>query len=86
MIQNEIICLGCCIDYQAVARSIKFASHPSRDLIEKIAGSSGRSVPDLRRTCMAHQLSVIGERLEEGTDKEELTQLRSQVEKALDEL
>jgi hypothetical protein len=66
MIGDEYICLGCCLDYQYVARSERFDEHPYREDFDRIAQKAGKDVRTLRLICMRHQESVLVADLERG--------------------
>ena len=61
MVDHEPICLGCCIDHQKAARARDFAAHPLSDLFTALSRRTGRPVDDLRRVCLVHQASLLGE-------------------------
>ena len=87
MMADRMICLGSCIDHQAVARAENFEDDPERDLFFSVSEISGSPVTDLRRICMEHQVAVIDLRLEEGkVDRQTLAHLRSKVIGVLSEL
>ena len=65
MLDNRIICLGCCLDYQYLARSEHFAKHPSREDFDRLAEMTGKTVSALRLICMQHQESVLVADLEQ---------------------
>lgn len=70
MLNDQVICLGCCLDYQYVARSLNFSEHPSREDFDRLASVTGKNVTELRRTCMEHQISVLEADLESGDQPE----------------
>lgn len=55
---DRIICLGCCFDFQAVARSKDFDSHPSLEELEVLAAQKGVPLIDVRRACLSHQIQL----------------------------
>jgi hypothetical protein len=64
MLDDDIICLGCCLDYQSVARSLNFLQHPAREDFDRLSMMTGKEVGELRRICMNHQVSVLEADLE----------------------
>jgi len=80
LVGGRAICLGCCIDYQSVARSDDFEFHSYQELFIALARESGEAVGTLRRRCMQHQLEVIDEQLTETADDyPELVRLRTRI-------
>lgn len=80
LVDERAICLGCCIDYQSVARSDDFEHSAYKDLFTILARDRSINVSALRKKCMDHQLEVIDERLAEGSDDHvELERLRSSI-------
>jgi hypothetical protein len=69
LVDDAPICLGCCFDYQSVARSEDFASHPYRGLFDDVSRRLRRSVPDLRMRCLEHQQEIVAENLPNATDE-----------------
>jgi hypothetical protein len=59
MLDERAICLGCCVDYQAVARAEEFERHPFRDLFNDAARVTGRSIDEVRRRCLEHQAAIL---------------------------
>lgn len=59
MLADQVICLGCCVDHQAVARADDFDSHPFRDLFVHVARVTGSTSSELRRRCLQHQASIL---------------------------
>jgi hypothetical protein len=59
MLNDQIICLGCCLDYQYVARSPNFSEHPSREDFDRLSKMANKGLSELRRICMEHQVSVL---------------------------
>src|SRR5688572_19967927 len=59
MLENQAICLGCCLDHQAVARSFDFDGHPYRDLFDNVSQLSGKPVVTLRQICLQHQSDIL---------------------------
>lgn len=66
MLNDQAICLGCCLDYQAVARSANFAEHPSREDFYRLSKKTNKDTTTLRRNCMEHQVRVLEADLERG--------------------
>lgn len=84
MVRGRMICLGSCIDHQAVARADDFHGHFDRELFEQLSRATQRSVRDLRATCLRHQLEVVDERiLNHSADEAALKWLRVAVENQL---
>ncbi len=82
-----MICLGCCIDYQAVARSPHLDEHPDRGLFDALSQEVGRPVHDLRWVCIRHQIQVIEERVAaQDEDTDALTRLRTELVRLLAQL
>lgn len=67
MLNNHAICLGCCIDYQKVARSEDFDGHPFRDLFDTACQITNRQVSLLRKLCLIHQESIVEEEFKDST-------------------
>ncbi|MGE5603663.1 MAG: hypothetical protein ACM30E_11470 [Nitrososphaerales archaeon] len=63
MLDDAFIDLGCCLDYQPVARSADFAAHPFRELFDETAWLTGKEVATLRSRCLEHQASIVQEDL-----------------------
>lgn len=61
MVNDEFICLGCCIDHQKPARAENFAEHPLADLFEELSNRTGRSITSLRKICLLHQESLLND-------------------------
>ena len=68
LVDNAAIALGCCLDYQIVARAIPFEEHPFRDLFDNAAALTGKRVVDLRQTCLAHQSHILEDALRTRAD------------------
>ncbi len=64
MVDNRAICLGCCLDFQGVARSEVFDEHPYRDLFDDAAQLTDKSVDELRLICLRHQEEILRKRAE----------------------
>lgn len=63
MVRDKIICLGSCLDHQGAARSDNFEEHYDRKLFDDLSTKVQRSVSDLRRTCLEHQIEVLDDQL-----------------------
>lgn len=74
-----MICLGCCIDHQSVARSRDFDDHAYRDLYDALAAMTSDSVTTLRRICLNHQEEIIRSESAKETASAEFVQLQTQV-------
>ena len=84
MVEDQMVCLGSCIDYQAVARSEVFLDHPDRDLYDELARRVGAKIEVLRSVCLRHQVSVIDERIRQGDiDAEGLKKIRESIQSRL---
>jgi hypothetical protein len=68
MVDNEMICLGSCLDYQAVARSSAFETHHDRRLFSKLAREARQTEQGLRAVCLRHQAKIIEDQLHSRTD------------------
>lgn len=68
MLDDKIICLGCCLDYQSVARSDNFSRHPCREDFDRLSKMTNKDVTTLRRICMEHQVCVLQADLEQGDE------------------
>ena len=87
MLQNQMICLGSCIEYQKVARSEEFSTHFDKEHFEELSSRTRQSVSELRRTCMRHQLQIVGEQMSDQTsDRDRLRALKATVLKVLTHL
>src|SRR5690606_17102088 len=87
MLRGRMICLGSSIDHQSVARSHEFEDHFDRVLFDQLSSSAQRSIPELRRACLGHQLEVIDDRLcEDSEDEAELQLLRAVVSQQLQDV
>jgi hypothetical protein len=81
---NQMICLGSCLDYQAAARALSFATSAGRELFGRITKRTRQVENDLRATCLRHQASVIDERFRVRSENMNgLIALRKQVFAAL---
>lgn len=80
MLNGEMICVGSCIDHQAIARSEDFQHHPYRNDFDQLASKSGHAVLELRSICLRHQLEIIDEQLMASSeDADALNRLRRQI-------
>src|SRR5262245_19078048 len=86
MIEQTLICLGCCLDYQGVARAEDPSSHPDWELFDHLSKDSHKEVPTLRRLCLKHQEGILVAKLERSgvasnntSIKPLLDQVRSQI-------
>ena len=81
LVSNKAICLGCCLDYQGLARATDFATDVYRGLFDDLARRMDRSVDELRLVCLNHQQEIIGEQLRDATPTEtqELLSLAARV-------
>ena len=70
MLNDQAICLGCCLDHQAVARSPDLETHPYRDHFDAVARLTGEPVATLRLICLEHQSSIAHRKLDMAHDKE----------------
>ncbi len=61
LLQDEFICLGCCIDLQKPARAADFESHPLAYLFQDLATQTSQNISTLRRICLFHQQSLLYE-------------------------
>lgn len=59
MIEDQWICLGCCVDHQAAARAEDFARHPFHDLFDVLSRQRGETVVQLRRKCLEHLAAIL---------------------------
>jgi hypothetical protein len=62
MVRDEMICLGSCLDHQAVARSSVFHSD-DQPLFDKLAREMREDKKVLRWRCLRHQAEIIEDRL-----------------------
>lgn len=86
MVRGRMICLGSCLDFQAVARASAFESHHDRQLFRTLARETQRDDQGLRATCLRHQLEVIDHRVTaRADDVSALLALREDVSRALTE-
>lgn len=67
---DRVICLGCCLDYQYVARSNEFTEHPYYEDFVRFSEMTNKSVTELRSCCLEHQQSVLEGELESGASRE----------------
>ena len=83
MVRGGMICLGCCVDHQSVARAVDFYDHPYVDLFEMLA-RDGVTTVQLRRACLQHQAEIVDEELRV-TDEhaDALATLRATIARAL---
>jgi hypothetical protein len=85
MLRDRPVCLGCCIDYQSVARADEFDSHPYRDLFDSLSAQGGMTVERLRQICLNHQVTIVRGQLNSAHNKtsaDELEGLLSAIEAA----
>lgn len=59
MLSGDYICIGCCIDLNHVTRWAPMQAHIYYDDFLAVASRTGRSVSELRRQCLEHQLEII---------------------------
>jgi hypothetical protein len=84
MLENQAICLGCCIDHQSVARSDDFDNHTFRGLFDDIVLLTGKNASELRRICLQHQEEVVKKQLDNGAkDEEQLNLLLQKIQQSL---
>lgn len=69
MLQGKPICLGCCLDYQNVARLEDFDENPYHDLFDEAAEKTGKAAVALRRNCLAHQEEILQGRYKKEVDE-----------------
>ncbi|KAA0248782.1 MAG: hypothetical protein EDX89_24500 [Acidobacteria bacterium] len=84
---DKFICLGCCLDYQAVARK-GLEAHPFADLFLSLAATQDTEVESLRRVCLLHQATVLDAqeaRQDDPAERKEIQSLRRYVAAALEE-
>lgn len=68
--KGKSICLGCCIDYQSVAASDEFETHPYYDLFIDNKNLLKGTPPDvLRNVCLEHQKQILKKDLDEEVDE-----------------
>lgn len=80
MVMDRMICLGSCIDYQKVARSLRSPDHPEDQMFTNLAIATRSSIEALRLKCLRHQVQIIDDQLRDGSeDASELRQLRGDV-------
>jgi len=80
MLRSEMICLGCCLDHQGLARSSNFEEHAFRGLFESLSSKTGVPIVKLRRLCLQHQESIVDEEVGHGcTNADALAELRAAV-------
>lgn len=81
LVGGQPIDLGCCLDYQGLARAEDFESDVYRGLFDQLSSRTGRSVDQLRLECLEHQQEIIGDRLSHGApaDQNELIALAGHV-------
>jgi hypothetical protein len=72
MVRDRPIGLGCCLDYQGVARAQDFESDALRDLFETLSRRTNQSVAVLRLQCLRHQRQIVSERLPTAAYEEQL--------------
>jgi hypothetical protein len=86
MLNGKAICLGCCIDYQAVARSTDFEMNEYYDLFLKqtLLDHQG-STDSLRLICLKHQKEMLENKIEneESVFKERFVTLLNRVNELL---
>lgn len=86
MIEGQAICLGCCLDYQRVARTEDFSSDPFCTLFTDLAASAGIPMDRLRSACLRHQadllMSELGGTLDDA-DRQVKTELLAKVKRAM---
>jgi hypothetical protein len=79
-----MICLGSCLDFQAVARSSSYERHHDRKLFGDLAREMHRNEQHLRSACLRHQAQIIEERLVvRADDPAALIALRKEVSDAM---
>jgi hypothetical protein len=79
MINNQAICLGCCFDYQSIARSDDYEDHPFRDDLDSLAAKSNKHPNDLRKTCLSHQIEICLFELKQTKDAIEIMALKKRI-------
>lgn len=61
MLGRQVICMGCCFDYAAIALSESFTAHPFFDDFLKLSLRTGVDVNQLRIVCLNHQAQLYQE-------------------------
>ncbi|CAN5300899.1 hypothetical protein BH10ACI1_BH10ACI1_29740 [soil metagenome] len=65
MVDNNFICLGCCLDYQTVAISEQFEDHPFYGLFKDLAKEKSSTPTKLRLICLQHQEMILRDKSSE---------------------
>jgi hypothetical protein len=86
LLNNAAICLGCCSDYQKVARSETFDEHPFRDLFDVVRNLTRQSISSLRKTCLTHQEHIVQEGLNQYDTLDDAIHLLQQIQKVKNNL
>jgi hypothetical protein len=72
MLDGEPICLGCCLDYQNVARLEDFTTNPYNDLFDEASHKTGNPADRLRRICLDHQEEILVARIGKEHEQEDI--------------
>jgi hypothetical protein len=75
MLDQRSICLGCCLDYQGLARATDFETDPFRDLFVNLSQTTGKGVSQLRRICINHQREIVARRLSDPSEPDDVGEL-----------
>lgn len=89
MLDNQAICLGCCLDHQAVARSVDFDQHPYHSLFDTVMNLSSKSISATRQICLEHQLNIVHgkiNRVKHEENKDKYLKLFSEIQTAVDSI
>lgn len=87
MVRGQMVCLGSCLDYQAVARSSAFETHYDYPPFIQLEQEARQLKRGLRTICLRHQAELIDDQLRSQTDDViELTARKDEVSQALAEV
>lgn len=75
MLEDRPICLGCCLDYQNVARLEDYDTHPYRTLFDEASAKTGKKAGELRKICLSHQENILLAKLEKKPEEQTRQQL-----------
>ena len=70
MLNEQVICLGCCFDYALTALSENFDRNALIDEFRELSLQTGAGLNQLRITCLNHQVSWYLDEVERAPSKE----------------
>ena len=82
MMSGELIDLGCCLDYQKLARTAEL-SPPDKCALEHVSLTAGTEIRTLRERCLTHQREIVTAlRQTQDERDEDLRKLTEEIDRA----